>query len=296
MAVTVRLLLSRVKPFRPDLPDEYAMHGLRTAMAQIATRSFALTVTDPCEVVSAGNYQSDWSNKNSTRTVRITKVEGLSTYKIRTEVGVSTAMAYQGGYDAATSTPALPTPGTGNVGYYYLVTVPSGDYSIGDVVYSDGTAWSIYKPYPDEATSNSVDAMAMIPQANKPSVEFKAANPQAGRDYLPHTWCQQDGDIVWMYPPKEELIVRVTRCIDYGTASDLDMDAIEIPSDIESVMTDGALSYIYGIPGEHQDKNLAEAKRRQFEAGLASLRAMAIFGQGGSPRMQYSNFAGRRTF
>ena len=74
------------------------------------------------------------------------------------------------------------------------------------------------------------------------------------------------------------------------------MDAIEIPSDIESVMTDGALSYIYGIPGEHQDKNLAEAKRRQFEAGLASLRAMAIFGQGGSPRMQYSNFAGRRTF
>ena len=136
----------------------------------------------------------------------------------------------------------------------------------------------------------------MIPQANKPSVEFKASNLQAGRDYLPQTWCQQDGGIIWMHPPKEELIVRVTRCIDYGTASDLDMDTIEIPSDIESVMTDGALSYVYGIPGEHQDKNLAEAKRRQFEAGLASLRAMAIFGQGGSPRMQYSNFAGRRTF
>ena len=105
MAVTVRLLLSRVKPFRPDLPDEYAMHGLRTAMAQIATRSFALTVTDPCEVVTAGTYQSDWSNKNSTRTVRITKVEGLSTYKIRTEVGIDSPMRFLGMLDPVTLSP-----------------------------------------------------------------------------------------------------------------------------------------------------------------------------------------------
>ena len=328
MAVTVRLLLSRVKPFRPDLPDEYAMHGLRTAMAQIATRSFAVTVTDPCEVVSSGTYQSDWSNKNNYRTVRITKVEGLSTYKIRTEVGISSPMRFLGMLNPVTLSPwpyvietgyTPPDPAL-NYGCYYIVSqdyydeytdrsvvygesphaFPAGSppsrFVSGDVYYSNGVDWVLYKPYPHEPTSSSVDAMAMIPQANKPSVEFKAANPQAGRDFLPHTWCQQDGDIVWMYPPKEELIVRVTRCIDYGTASDLDMDAIEIPSDIESVMTDGALSYVYGIPGEHQDKNMAEAKRRQFEAGLASLRAMAIFGQGGSPRMQYSNFAGRRTF
>ena len=99
-----------------------------------------------------------------------------------------------------------------------------------------------------------------------------------------------------MNPPKEELIIRVTRCIDYGTATNLDMDTINIPSDIESVMVDGALSYLYALPGELQDKNMAEAKRRLFEAGLANVRAMAIFGQGGSPRMQYRNFAGRRSF
>ena len=330
MAVTVRLLLSRVKPFRPDLQDEYAMHGLRTAMAQIATRAFAVTVTDPCEVVSAGTYQSDWSNKNNYRTVRITKVEGLSTYKIRTEVGISSQMRFLGMLDPVTLDPWplveevgwTPPEPSYNYGCYYIVSrdyydassesykivvydgvphtfppgAPPSRFVAGDIYYSDGVDWVLYKPYPHEPTSSSVDAMAMIPQANKPSVEFKAANPQAGRDFLPHTWCQQDGDIIWMNPPKEELIVRVTRCIDYGTASDLDMDTIEIPSDIESVMTDGALSYIYAIPGEHQDKNMAEAKRRQFEAGLASLRAMAIFGQGGSPRMQYGNFAGRRTF
>ena len=343
MAVTVRLLLSRVKPFRPDLPDEYAMHGLRTAMAQIATRSFAVTVTDPCEVVLAGTYQSDWSNKNNYRTVRITRVEGISTYKIRTEVGISSPMRFLGMLDPVTLSPwplveeigwTPPEPAS-HYGCYYIVSqdyydeysdkiivyrgspdvshevdppsdlgwphvfpagAPPSRFVSGDIYYSDGVDWVLYKPHADEPTSSSVDAMAMIPQANKPSVEFKASNPQAGRDYLPQTWCQQDGGIIWMHPPKEDLIVRVTRCIDYGTASDLDMDTIEIPSDIESVMTDGALSYIYAIPGEHQDKNMAEAKRRQFEAGLASLRAMAIFGQGGSPRMQYSNFAGRRTF
>ena len=343
MAVTVRLLLSRVKPFRPDLPDEYAMHGLRTAMAQIATRSFAVTVTDPCEVVLAGTYRTDWSNKNNTRTVRITRVEGLSTYKIRTEVGIGVAMRYLGPLDPITLSPwpwveeigfTPPEPGL-NYGCYYIVSkdyydaaldrnvvysglpdgyppgVPPTDYGYprafppgapptrmvsGDIYYSNGLDWVLYKPNSSETTSSSVDALQQIPQENKPSAEFFASNLQAGRDYLPSCWSQLDGNLIWMNPPKEDLIIRVTRCIDYGTASDLDMDTIEIPSDIESVMTDGALSYIYGIPGEHQDKNLAEAKRRQFEAGLASLRAMAIFGQGGSPRMQYSNFAGRRTF
>lgn len=98
------------------------------------------------------------------------------------------------------------------MGYYYLVTVPSGDYSIEMYSFWTERLGASTSLYSDEPTSNSVDAMAMIPQANKPSVEFKASNPQAGRDYLPHNVvCQQDGDIVWMYPPKEELIVRVTR-------------------------------------------------------------------------------------
>ena len=328
MAVTVRLLLSRVKPFRPDLPDEYAMHGLRTAMAQIATRSFAVTVTDPCEVVSAGTYQTDWSNKNNARTVRITRVEGLSTYKIRTEVGIDVAMRYLGPLDPITLAPwplveevgwTPPDPAL-NYGCYYIVSqdyydeysdrwihydgeayaFPAGSppsrFVSGDIYYSNGVDWVLYRPNSSEATSSSVDAFQQIPQENKPSAEFFAGNLQAGRDYVPTCWSQLDGNLIWMNPPKEELIVRVTRCIDYGTATTLDMDTINIPSDIENVMVDGALCYLYALPGELQDKNMAEAKRRLFEAGLANVRAMAIFGQGGSPRMQYRNFAGRRSF
>ena len=344
MAVTVRLLLSRVKPFRPDLQgDEWAMLGLRDAMAQIATRAYAVTVTDPCEVVSAGTYQTDWSNKNNTRTVRITRVEGLSTYKIRTEVGIDVAMRYLGPLDPITLSPWprvkeigwTPPEPEWHYGCYYIVSkdyydesldrivvysgrpdtypsdFPPSDYGFphefppgapptrmvsGDICYSNGVDWVLYKPNSSEATSSSVDAFQQIPQENKPSAEFFASNLQAGRDYMPSCWSQLDGNLIWMNPPKEDLIVRVTRCIDYGTAATLDMDTINIPSDIESVMVDGALCYLYALPGELQDKNMAEAKRRLFEAGLANVRAMAIFGQGGSPRMQYRNFAGRRSF
>ena len=332
MAVTVRLLLSRVKPFRPDLQgDEWAMLGLRNAMAQIATRAYAVTVTDPCEVVTAGTYQTDWSNKNNARTVRITRVEGLSTYKIRTEVGIDVAMRYLGPLDPITLAPwplveevgwTAPEPAL-NYGCYYIVSqdyydeyldrlIHYGRYGVephvfpagsppsrfvsGDIYYSNGVDWVLYRPNSSEATSSSVDAFQQIPQENKPSAEFFASNLQAGRDYLPSCWSQLDGNLIWMNPPKEELIIRVTRCIDYGTATTLDMDTINIPSDIENVMVDGALCYLYALPGELQDKNMAEAKRRLFEAGLANVRAMAIFGQGGSPRMQYRNFAGRRSF
>lgn len=329
MAVTVRLLLSRVKPFRPDLHgDEWAMLGMRNAMAQIATRAYAVTVTDPCEVVTAGTYQTDWSNKNNARTVRITRVEGLSTYKIRTEVGISSPMRFLGMLDPVTLSPwpyvieigyTPPKPAL-NYGCYYIVSqdyydeyfdrwihyddsphaFPAGSppsrFVSGDIYYSNGVDWVLYRPNSSEATSSSVDAFQQIPQENKPSAEFFAGNLQAGRDYLPSCWSQLDGNLIWMNPPKEDLIVRVTRCIDYGTATTLDMDTINIPSDIENVMVDGALCYLYALPGELQDKNMAEAKRRLFEAGLANVRAMAIFGQGGSPRMQYRNFAGRRSF
>lgn len=309
MAVTVRLLLSRVKPFRPDLPDEYAMHGLRTAMAQIATRSFVLTKTDPLAVVPMATYSTDCKNTGNIRTVRVESVYGLSTYSIRTQNGLQNRMIYDGSWNPTTLEPwveAAPDP-VENVGHFYITNAtgtwqdvihggPYNTFIIGDILFSNGTYWTKYIPYPSESTSNSIDGFQLIEQTNKPSYEWERANPQSGRSFLPHGWYQQDGMVSWIMPPKEPLIIRVTRCIDYGTASDIDMDTIEIPSDIESVMTDGALSYVYGIPGEHQDKNLAEAKRRQFEAGLASLRAMAIFGQGGSPRMQYSNFAGRRTF
>ena len=62
------------------------------------------------------------------------------------------ALRYQGGWNASTNTPALPTPATANKGFYYIVTVagstsqpgPSGaitDWQLGDWAVSDGTYW-----------------------------------------------------------------------------------------------------------------------------------------------------------
>jgi hypothetical protein len=60
---------------------------------------------------------------------------------------------YQGTWNAATNTPAIPVPSTSNKGWYYLANagvssahgyanVPAVDFEIGDWIISDGTAWS----------------------------------------------------------------------------------------------------------------------------------------------------------
>lgn len=55
------------------------------------------------------------------------------------------AVSYQGTWNANTDTPALPAPGAGNKGWYYVVSVAGNyggvDYYIGDWVVSDGISW-----------------------------------------------------------------------------------------------------------------------------------------------------------
>jgi hypothetical protein len=308
MAVTVRTLLARVKPFRPDLDDEIAMFGLRNALAQIATRAFVLTKTDPLAVVPKATYSTDCKNTGNIRTVRVESVYGLSTYSIRTQNGIQNEMVYDGNWNPTTQAPWMSVPDpVANVGHFYITNAtgtwqdtahggPSNTFIIGDILFSNGTYWTKYIPYPSESTSNSIDGFQLIDQTNKPSYEWERANPQSGRSFLPLGWYQQDGMVNWIMPPKEPLIIRVTRCIDYATAVDLDMDSIDVPSDVESVMVNGALAYIYGLPGDGQDKQMALRKDAEFKSGLGDLKAMSIFGQGGSPIMQHPCFAGRRTF
>ena len=62
------------------------------------------------------------------------------------------AVRYQGGWNASTNTPNLPTPAAANKGFYYIVTAagssalagqngPITDWQIGDWAVSDGTFW-----------------------------------------------------------------------------------------------------------------------------------------------------------
>lgn len=57
------------------------------------------------------------------------------------------ALRYQGAYDAATNTPALPTPDPTNLGFYWVVSVEGTqlgkDLKVGDWVVSNGTSYDV---------------------------------------------------------------------------------------------------------------------------------------------------------
>lgn len=291
--ITVRSLLVRVKPFRPDLTDEMAMTGLRDALARIATHSCILKQEDPVEVISAGAYSVDYATKSSLRTVKIDEVYGLSTYTIRTQEGLS-SLSYHGTWNATTDTPTLPAAGSGNAGYYYIVSV-AGTYGgtayvIGDVILSDGTVWKKYKPNESEATGKSRDGFQCLKEINQRTRETVDPNFQSSRPYYP-AYAQNNGSILFVGPPKEDLLIFVKRSIDYSTFVDLDVDTVSIIPDAERVMIAGALEFVYNLPGENQNLNMADKYRREFQRGLENLKGLEMFGSG-VPMFISGGFAG----
>lgn len=296
MAVTVRSLLARVQPFRPDLKPEMAMFGLRDALTRIASQTLLLKQTELPEVVSGGTLEVDYATKDSVRTLRIDNVYSLSTYTIRTQNGISTAMEFQAYWDAATDTPNLPAAGAGNVGHYYIVdtagTYSGTSYVVGDVIFSDGTTWKKYLHNNSEPTGTSFDAFRLMKEYNKPTDESWRRNYSSSRSEWPDAWAQENGTIFIIPPAREELIIRVTRSVDYSDLIQADVDTVDLPPDVERVMIAGALEFVYNLPGDGQDKNMAQKYRMEYHRGLSNLKGTAIFGYGGVPMYNAGGFAG----
>lgn len=296
MAVTVRSLLARVQPFRPDLKPEMAMFGLRDALTRIASQTLLLKQTELPEVVSGGTLEVDYATKDSVRTLRIDNVYSLSTYTIRTQNGISTAMDFQAYWDAATDTPSLPAAGAGNVGHYYIVdtagTYSGTSYVVGDVIFSDGTTWKKYLYNNSEPTGTSFDAFRLMKEHNKPTDESWRMNYSSTRSEWPDAWAQENGTIFIIPPAREELIIRVARSVDYSDLIVADVDTVDLPPDIERVMIAGALEFVYNLPGDGQDKNMAQKYRMEYHRGLSNLKGTAIFGYGGVPMYNAGGFAG----
>ena len=296
MAVTVRSLLARVQPFRPDLKPEMAMFGLRDALTRIASQTLLLKQTELPEVVSGGTLEVDYATKDNVRTLRIDNVYSLSTYTIRTQNGISTEMEFQAYWDAATDTPSLPAAVAGNVGHYYIVQVAgtySGtSYAVGDVIFSNGTAWKKYFYNNSEPTGTSFDAFRLMKECNKPTDESWRRNYSSSRSEWPDAWAQENGTIFIIPPAREELIIRVTRSVDYSDLIQSDVDTVDLPPDVERVMIAGALEFVYNLPGDGQDKNMAQKYRMEYHRGLSNLKGTAIFGYGGVPMYNAGGFAG----
>ena len=296
MAVTVRSLLARVQPFRPDLQPEMAMFGLRDALTRIATQTEILKQTELPEVVAGGVLEVDYATKDSVRTVRIDNIYSLSTYTIRTQNGIDAEMAFQGYCSAAEVEYDLPEPNAWTVGNYFIIreTYSGTSYKVGDIIFSDGTAWKKYMYNGSEETGTSFDAFRLMRERNKPSDESWYQNYSSTRSDWPDRYAQENGTIFIIPPSREELIIRVTRSVDYSDLIVADVDSVDLPPDVERVMIAGALEFVYNLPGEGQDKNMAQKYRQEYHRGLSNLKGTALFGYGGVPMYKVGSFGGVR--
>ena len=163
-------------------------------------------------------------------------------------------------------------------------------YVVGDVILSDGTAWKKYKPNESEATGKSRDGFQRLIESNQRTIETIESNFQSGRPYYPK-YVQNNGSILFVGPPKEDLLIFVKRSIDYSTFVDLDVDTVSIIPDAERVMIAGALEFVYNLPGENQNLNMADKYRREFQRGLENLKGLEMFGNG-VPMFIPGGFAG----
>lgn len=100
--------------------------------------------------------------------------------------GIIGGLQYQGTYDAATNTPALPTPAPENKGYYWVVSVAGTqqgmDLRVGDWVVSNGTSYDKI----DNQEGRVLSVNGAIPDPSDGNVEVPVATSSvAGTVYVP---------------------------------------------------------------------------------------------------------------
>lgn len=123
-------------------------------------------------------------------------IDGSGNPSLVTKAAFIGGMNYQGTWNAATNTPAIPAAASGNSGYYYKVatagtTTISGinEWKVGDMLISNGTTWEKIDntspittgvAYVDTAGS---DATGAIGDASKPFLTMQAAYDAGARSF-----------------------------------------------------------------------------------------------------------------
>lgn len=216
-------------------------------------------------------------------------------------------------YDANTDlSPTLPSPSDAGVNGFFVVVAGAtfssspylsglGPFGIGDVLQSDGTAYSLV----------TREQYITIPQANQTTVNQQGQQVQATNQF-PFRWTQGisqkslpgriNGEIPgWASTPAtyngmainfmpqtlSDMPIEVTyACVPIG---DFGTQVLPYPVQARDTIIAGALAEILAYPGEGQNLQLSEAKRREYENGKAELRSLGVFGYGGSTMMSTPN-------
>jgi hypothetical protein len=200
---------------------------------------------------------------------------------------IPTGAEYHGTWDANANNPVMDPAASGNNTYFYIVSTAGtttvdgvSSWAIGDVIYSNGTKWSKY----------DLQGYYTIVPANKKATDEWRNTPQEPQNF-PQQWAQEDNKVYFYARPKGDTAVEIT--LSYIPSGEI--DTIPIPVEAEDTIVAGALSTVLLMPGQNQDKAIAQKFDVEFKKGLANLRAVGLLGYSGSPYYIAENFSGRQT-
>lgn len=355
MGFTVRSLLARIAPMRPDLKDqgmvdyitqEVARRLMKdTFLGQTTQDVFYLPKGVDQVLLSASIPWWDTTNYKPTQTYVKSSHLGSSRmavpsaslvqdsdpnqYQQKTPVDVFRVMRIriarlpysninQGNFisywpaapgDTLAADPSLVSASAGD---FYIAMTPGSatltdgstlSWNAGDVIQSDGSAWTVFHlelfntiPQSNQGTINQYTTQAQSP-AGAPN-RWTQMPGQMGFDVLkagtPNTisYTTLTGMNMYLYPQTDydTAIEFVCSTIPIGEIGDLELN---LPMEARDCIVAGALAEVLQLPGEGQNLALSQAKQMEFERLRSPLLAMGILGAGGSPTFVPPPFGSR---
>jgi len=190
----------------------------------------------------------------------------------------------------------LPTVNSSMTGQFYINYGGAATDNNGDCWYCDGTQWNRY----DQTTFSTMGQenwQSLNQWSNKN--QFLKGNilswsqRHGGVEILGSTTTSQvfTGMILEFYPTtRYDTAVEITYAgVPVDDYSDLDLG---LPEEAKDPIVNGALADILALPGEHQNIQLSEIRREDWERGKSYMRALGATGLGGSAQYASPAFGG----
>ena len=291
MPISIRGLLARVKILRSDLggDDAKAIFCITEAVRRVCRETRLSQTTIPVFALSASTLSTTptvtgsdvvFAEKLKYANVPIlgsVDPDNLGTFNPTT--GAVTP-AY-GGNTVATGT-AANFPASS----FYIASVASTtdiddittSWDVGDVVYSDGSKWQQIK----------IRDFDDIEIAN-PNTLANNGYDQRENGVLKYATFEL-GSIKWFDPPKYDTAISATVSVVPTTL--VSSDTLNIPVQAEDAIVQGAISLLFSLPGEEQDKRLALEHERRFHVCMGNLSAWIAIGQSGAIYWEPQDFLG----
>ena len=316
MTLKTQSFLARIMMYRPDLIGEegtqFGIWAIQETVRTICRRAAGLNVDQqPVSILPANSHSITISSINNEITtlqrVRVADIPGTDVNPSQ-YLGTfdSTTGAITPTYGAITSITAL-NAGSFPLYSFFLCSAAGGPllvdnvnvyaWSVGDVIYCNGTSWLQVR----------LDQFVTLNINSKKMLDFYYDRNQESRE-LP-TSCAREGNQLYFYAPTRyttafQMDVSVVPNLmnwNLSTPQPVELDDIPLPVEAEGAIIAGALEMLFRAPYRGSDKTttkqnmmMAEKYGREFKRELTNLRSIGSFGQSGPAFYNPGNWTGRQ--